>query len=63
MVRLIVMRQLQLLTNFTGVQLTNEPFDGNATLYDIAYTVTAKVKNTGSKVGCEIAQMVGLNML
>ncbi|CAE6464700.1 hypothetical protein ACGC1H_006033 [Rhizoctonia solani] len=40
-----------------GVQLTNEPFDGNATLYDIAYTVTATVKNTGLLSGCEVAQL------
>ncbi|EUC60302.1 glycoside hydrolase family 3 protein [Rhizoctonia solani AG-3 Rhs1AP] len=40
-----------------GVQLTNEPFDGNATLYDVAYTVTATTKNTGSLSGCEVAQL------
>ncbi|KAF8755105.1 Fibronectin type III-like domain [Rhizoctonia solani] len=40
-----------------GIQLTNEPFDGNATLYDVAYTVTATVKNTGSPAGCEVAQL------
>ncbi|KAG8687543.1 hypothetical protein FRC11_007059 [Ceratobasidium sp. 423] len=40
-----------------GVQLTNEPFDGNATLYDVAYTVTATVKNTGSLSGCEVTQL------
>ncbi|CAE6460084.1 unnamed protein product [Rhizoctonia solani] len=40
-----------------GVQLTNEPFDGNATLYDVAYTVTATVKNSGSLSGCEVAQL------
>ncbi|CUA77162.1 beta-glucosidase [Rhizoctonia solani] len=40
-----------------GVQLTKEPFDGKATLYDVAYTVTASVKNTGSVSGCEVAQL------
>ncbi|CAE6479889.1 unnamed protein product [Rhizoctonia solani] len=40
-----------------GVQLTKEPFDGNGTLYDVAYTVTASVKNTGSINGCEVAQL------
>ncbi|CAE6507267.1 unnamed protein product [Rhizoctonia solani] len=40
-----------------GVQLTKEPFDGNATLYDVAYTVTASIKNTGSVSGCEVAQL------
>ncbi|QRV89390.1 glycoside hydrolase family 3 protein [Ceratobasidium sp. AG-Ba] len=40
-----------------GVLLTKEPFDGKATLYDVAYTVTATVKNTGSVTGCEVAQM------
>ncbi|KAJ1305209.1 hypothetical protein OPQ81_000238 [Rhizoctonia solani] len=40
-----------------GVQLTKEPFDSNANLYDIAYTVTASVKNTGSVSGCEVAQL------
>jgi hypothetical protein len=41
-----------------GVQLTKEPFDGKATLYDVAYTVTASIKNTGSVYGCEVAQLV-----
>ncbi|CAE6429421.1 unnamed protein product [Rhizoctonia solani] len=40
-----------------GVQLTKEPFDGKATLYDVAYTVTASIKNTGSVYGCEVAQL------
>ncbi|QRV89391.1 glycoside hydrolase family 3 protein [Ceratobasidium sp. AG-Ba] len=40
-----------------GVLLTKEPFDGKATLYDVAYTITATIKNTGSVAGCEIAQM------
>ncbi|KAF8686472.1 Fibronectin type III-like domain [Rhizoctonia solani] len=40
-----------------GVQLTKEPFDGKATLYDIAYTITASIKNTGSVYGCEVAQL------
>ncbi|KAB5590285.1 Beta-glucosidase [Ceratobasidium theobromae] len=40
-----------------GVQLTNEPFDGSGTLYDVAYTITASVRNTGSVSGCEVAQL------
>ncbi|QRW20796.1 glycoside hydrolase family 3 protein [Rhizoctonia solani] len=40
-----------------GIQLTKEPFDGSGTLYDIAYTVTATVKNTGSINGCEVTQL------
>ncbi|KAF8602998.1 hypothetical protein BDV93DRAFT_544926 [Ceratobasidium sp. AG-I] len=36
---------------------TIKPFDGKATLYDVAYTITATVKNTGSVTGCEVAQM------
>ncbi|KAF8602995.1 hypothetical protein BDV93DRAFT_443108 [Ceratobasidium sp. AG-I] len=40
-----------------GIHLTKEPFDGKATLYDVAYTVTATVKNTSSVTGCEVAQM------
>ncbi|CAE6445428.1 unnamed protein product [Rhizoctonia solani] len=41
-----------------GVQLTKEPFDGNGTLYDVAYTATVSVKNTGSISGCEVTQLV-----
>ncbi|CAE6407296.1 unnamed protein product [Rhizoctonia solani] len=40
-----------------GIQLTKEPFDGNGTLYDVAYTVTASIKNSGSINGCEVAQL------
>lgn len=40
-----------------GVQLTKEPFDSNGTLYDVAYTVTASITNTGSVSGCETAQL------
>ncbi|QRV89392.1 glycoside hydrolase family 3 protein [Ceratobasidium sp. AG-Ba] len=40
-----------------GVILTKEPFDEKATLYDVAYTVTATIKNIGSVAGCEVAQM------
>ncbi|KAG9089008.1 hypothetical protein FRC07_012422, partial [Ceratobasidium sp. 392] len=40
-----------------GLHLTNEPFDGNTSLYDVAYTITATIKNTGSLAGCEVAQL------
>ncbi|KAG8717017.1 hypothetical protein FRC08_008335 [Ceratobasidium sp. 394] len=40
-----------------GIQRTNEPFDGEGTLYDVAWTVTAQITNTGSIDGCEVTQL------
>ncbi|QRV90159.1 glycoside hydrolase family 3 protein [Ceratobasidium sp. AG-Ba] len=40
-----------------GIQLTNEPFDGKGTLYDVSWTISVEVTNTGSFDGCEVAQL------
>ncbi|KAG8708414.1 hypothetical protein FRC09_001269 [Ceratobasidium sp. 395] len=40
-----------------GIHHTNEPFDGEGTLYDVAWTVTAEITNTGSVDGCEVVQL------
>ncbi|KAG9077146.1 hypothetical protein FRC06_009077 [Ceratobasidium sp. 370] len=40
-----------------GIQRTHEPFDGEGTLYDVAWTVTAEITNTGSIDGCEVTQL------
>ncbi|CED82386.1 Glycoside hydrolase, superfamily [Phaffia rhodozyma] len=39
------------------VQKTNEAFDGEGDLYDVRYTVSVKVKNTGNWTAAEVAQM------
>ncbi|KAG8698817.1 hypothetical protein FRC09_007008, partial [Ceratobasidium sp. 395] len=40
-----------------GIHRTNEPFDGEGALYDVAWTVTADITNTGSVDGCEVVQL------
>lgn len=46
-------------TNDSGyVQLTAEPFDGERSLYDMLYTVTVTVENTGDVTAAEVAQLV-----
>lgn len=42
------------------VQLTNEVFDGDSTLYDVLYEVGVTVQNTGDVVAAEVAQVVSL---
>jgi len=44
-----------------AIQETSEPFleyDGTNSLYDVLFTVTATITNTGNATGSEVAQLV-----